>query len=89
MSQHKMMGQPKELKGKPLITEGNPDFYLGQIIIELWQNPPNPDGSSDDEPSFAWIVDKANDLPREEWVKLLLNGLKRAVRYIEDAYGGK
>lgn len=88
MAQFKIIMQPKELDGKPLITKGDSQDYLGRVIIELYQGPPNPDGSTDYDPAFAWTVDKSNDLPPEEWLKFLRNGLKGAVRHIEDAYSG-
>lgn len=89
MTQFKIIMQPKELDGKPLITEGESQDYLGRVIIELWQGPPNPNWSRNDDPAFAWIVDKSNDLPPEEWLKFLRNGLKGATRHIEDVYSGK
>ena len=84
-------GEPKEISGKPFISEGNPsDTYLGRVIIELWGeegqeihevlNPfPN-------EPSFVWSVDtlSANDLKDADKLRFFLAGLEGAARHIKD-----
>ena len=76
--------QPKELDGKPIISEGNPDAYLGRVIVEVWRTE-EPDAIAD-EPAFAWSVDEPKNLSmsKDEWLRLLLNGVKRATRHIED-----
>jgi hypothetical protein len=78
--------QPKELDGKPLISEKDPhkgdsDVYMGRVIIEFWCEKEE----ECEKPAFAWSVDDP-DQPSEEWLKLFLNGLKRATRHIEDTY---
>ncbi len=76
--------QPKELDNKPIISEGNPDAYLGRVIVEVWQAE-EPDAIAD-EPAFAWSVDEPKNLSmsKDEWLRLLLNGVKGATRHIED-----
>lgn len=77
--------QPKELDGKPIISEGNPpDAYLGRVIVEVWRTE-EPDAIGD-EPAFAWSVDEPRNLSmsKDEWLRLLLNGVKSATRHIGD-----
>lgn len=78
--------QPKEFERKPLISGKDPhksdsDVYMGRVIIEFWCE--KEEGC--EEPAFAWSVDDPAQ-PDEEWLKLFLNGLKRATRHIEDTY---
>ena len=85
--------QPKEWNGKPLITEDDPnheedpEFYLGRLIVEVWYTPTNDEGN---EPlngtSFGWSVDEPENLNigRDEWIKLLLSGVRRAIRHVGD-----
>ncbi len=76
--------QPGELDGKPIISEGKPDAYLGRVIVEVWLEE-EPDALPD-EPAFAWSVDEPKNLSisKDEWMKLLLKGVKGAARHIED-----
>lgn len=72
--------QPKELDGKPFISEndphnGNSEIYMGRVIVEFWR----------EDTAFAWSVDDP-DQPSEEWLKLFLNGLNRATQHIEYLY---
>ncbi len=74
--------QPKELEGKPLISEKDPqrgdsDVYIGRVIIEVWGEENKPE-----ESAFAWSVD-GPDQANEEWHKLFFNELKEAVMCIE------
>ncbi len=71
--------QPDELSGKPLISEGDSNSYLGRVIIELWCE----ELEGCDEPAFAWSVDKSNGLSSEDWLRLLISGLKGATMHIE------
>ncbi|HEY0754951.1 MAG TPA: hypothetical protein VGD98_13415 [Ktedonobacteraceae bacterium] len=78
--------QVKELDGKPLIIEKDPrkddsEVYMGRVIIEFWREKEQ----EAEEPAFAWSVDDLAQ-PSEEWIKLFLNGLKGAMRHIEDTY---
>jgi hypothetical protein len=79
-------GQPEELNGKPIISEKEPlsnapEAYIGRVIIEFWGEI----SEEYEEPAFAWSVDNPEQ-PNEEWLRLLLNGLKGATRHIEDVY---
>lgn len=73
--------QPPELERKPIISEGIPDEYIGRAIVEVWCEGQE---RSEEHVSFAWSVDDPLH-PDEEWLRLFLNGLKRAVRHIEDS----
>ena len=73
--------QPEEFERKPLISEGDPNGYLGRVIIEFWCE--DPKGCED--PAFAWSVDDPAQ-PDEQWYRLFLNGLQSATRHIEDTY---
>lgn len=84
-------GEPKEISGKPFISEGNlPDTYLGRVIIELWgeegQEINEVLNPFSNEPSFVWSVDtlSANDLRNADNLRFFLAGLEGAVRHIRD-----
>lgn len=74
-------GEPQEMQGKPFISKGMPDAYIGRVTIEFWREP---EGTETDttEPTFAWIADKAGHLSDEEWEKSFLDGLRKAVQHI-------
>jgi hypothetical protein len=76
--------QPKELKGKPLISEKDPrrevsEVYIGRVIIEFWREKEQ----EAERPAYALSFD-GPDLPSEEWFKLFLNGFKEAAEDIEN-----
>ncbi len=76
--------QPKELDGKPLISEQQPgetEAYMGRVIIEFWCEKPE----ECEDPAFAWSVDDP-DKPDDAWIECFLNGLEGAVRHITDVY---
>ena len=78
--------QPEELNRRPLITAenlegGDPEVYMGRVIVEFWRNPDEEGG----EPAFAWSVDDPEQ-PDEVWVKQMLAALRSATRHIEDVY---
>lgn len=72
--------QPPELDRRPIISEGIPDEYIGRAIVEVWCEGERTESNV----SFAWSVDDPVH-PSEEWLRLFLNGLHRAVRHIEDS----
>ncbi len=84
--------QPKEWDGKPLITEhdpnhkGNPKFYLGRLIVDVWYTPTDDKGTIDGT-SFGWSVDEPETLSmsREKWINLLLSGVRGAMRHAGDS----
>ncbi len=80
--------QPKKLDGKPLISAGDPEFYIGRLIVEVWYEPSSNKGTDQlDGTSFGRSLDepKTLSMPRDQWLKLLLNAVERAKRHIGDA----
>jgi len=84
-------GEPKEISGKPFISEGSPPhLYLGRVVIELWgeegQEIKDVPGAMPNEPGFVWRVDNpsTNDLKEPDRLKLFLAGLEGAIRHIKD-----
>ncbi len=84
-------GEPKEISGKPFISEGAPpDIYLGRVIIELWgeegQEIDEFIGPFPNQPGFVWRVDapSANDLSNADKLRFFLAGVEGAVRHIKD-----